>query len=194
MLYLVRHGRTDANAAGRLLGHLDLALDDLGRAQAEAVARVLPRPVRVVASPLERALATAAAISDEIEVDERWIELDYGDFDGMPLGDLDGSVWRSWRADLDFRPPGGESLRELGYRVAGACEELRERARDEDVAVVSHVSPIKAAITWALDVGDEAAWHTFVSPGSISTVRLGPHGPVVCSFNETAHLPDTATT
>lgn len=190
MLYLVRHGRTDANASGRLLGRLDVGLDEVGRGQAGALSDVLPVGARVVASPLKRARDTAAVIagSGAVEVDERWVELDYGSLDGVPLGDVDAAVWRSWRWDLDYCPPGGESLRQLGSRVADACDGLREVAAAGDVVVVSHVSPIKAAIAWALGVGDEVAWRTFVAPGSISTVRMSDHGPVVTSFNETGHL------
>ncbi len=55
--------------------------------------------------------------------------------------------------------------------------------------VVTHVSPVKAAVGWALDIGPAVAWRTFVAPGSITRVGLGPTGPVLRAFNETAHLP-----
>jgi broad specificity phosphatase PhoE len=188
MLYLVRHGRTEANASGRLLGRLDDDLDSEGRRQAASLAGRLPTRCRVIASPLSRARQTAAAVAPTFEVDERWIEMDYGELDGRPLSDVPVETWQRWRADADFAPPGGESLRQLGRRVAEACEELAAASRDEDVVVVSHVSPIKAAVAWALDVGDELAWRTFVAPGSISVIGFGELGPVLRAFNETAHL------
>ena len=52
MLIIVRHGRTEANAAGLLLGRLDPDLDDEGRRQAAAVAATFDRADRIVASPL----------------------------------------------------------------------------------------------------------------------------------------------
>jgi len=55
--------------------------------------------------------------------------------------------------------------------------------------VVSHVSPLKAALAWTLDVGDELAWRLHVTPASVSRVAIRPQGPVLLSFNETAHLP-----
>jgi broad specificity phosphatase PhoE len=128
----------------------------------------VPPDARVIASPLRRAQETAAAFGREIEVDDRWIELDYGEFDGRPIV-----------------PPGGESLVTLGARVRGACEELLEECRRHDVVVVSHVSPIKAGIAWALDVGDEVGWRLFVQVASITRVAIGPGGPSLHSFNET---------
>ena len=48
MLYLVRHGRTDANAQGLLQGRLDPPLDDVGRAQAGAIARLIGQVDEVI--------------------------------------------------------------------------------------------------------------------------------------------------
>jgi len=188
-IVVVRHGRTAANAGGLLLGRLDVPLDDHGRTQAAAVATALPAPDLVVSSPLRRTRETAEAFGRPVEVDPAWIELDYGDWDGRPMGEVAPETWATWRADLDFAPPGGESLRHLSERVHGALEALVDRLDGRRVVVVSHVSPVKAAVSWALAVGPEVAWRTFVAPGSISRIGLGPSGPTLSSFNETAHLP-----
>jgi broad specificity phosphatase PhoE len=188
-LFLVRHGRTAANAGGLLLGRADPPLDDLGRAQAEALASLVESPVRVVSSPLQRCRDTAAAFGATVELDERWIELDYGDWDEQPIGSIDRGDWDRWRADIEFRPPGGESLRELGERVRAACVDVADAARDGDVVVVTHVSPLKAAIAWALQVGDEISWRLHVTPASVTRVGIRPTGPVLLTFNETHLLP-----
>jgi broad specificity phosphatase PhoE len=190
LLILVRHGRTAANASGVLLGRADPPLDDVGEVQAAALAASLPAPAVLVTSPLLRARQTAAAFGSVTTVDERWIELDYGDLDGQPLADLPGEIWDRWRTDVEFTPPGGESLLALGARVRAACEGLSAAAKDGDgdVVVVTHVSPIKAALAWALGVGEEVAWRTFVAPASITRIGIGPRGPVLHSFNEVAHL------
>lgn len=188
MLVLVRHGQTEANARGLLQGRIDLPLSELGRRQAAALAALVPADARIVASPLRRARETAAAFGRdvEVEVDERWIELEYGEFDGRPVTDVPPEAWAAWRADPHFAPPGGESLVTLGTRVRGACEELLDEVRRRDVVVVSHVSPIKAAIAWALAVGDEVAWRLFVQVASVTRVVVGPTGPSLHSFNEVA--------
>ena len=182
---LVRHGRTDLNARGLLLGRLDPALDAEGVAQAEAVAALVARwgAKRIVSSPLRRCRDTAAAISAamggvDVELDERWIELDYGELDGMALRDVPLDTWATWRSDLHWRPPGGETLAELGARVRSACEDV-----SDDVVVVSHVSPIKAAVAWAIGVGDEVSWRLHVSPGSLSRVAVIDDTRALHAFN-----------
>jgi probable phosphoglycerate mutase len=189
VLILVRHGRTAANAAGLLQGRLDNPLDPVGEGQAAAIAAALGRVDRVITSPLQRARSTAQAIGGDVVVDERWVELDYGLFDGQAQGDLAADVWDHWRADPQYAPPGGESLAELDRRVVGALEELSREAQHRDVVVVSHVSPIKAAIAWA--VGSSVgvmSWRCRLDVASICRIAVTPRGPVMISFNETAHL------
>jgi probable phosphoglycerate mutase len=190
VLIVVRHGRTAANAAGLLQGRVDHDLDPNGRAQAVAIARVLEGVDRIVSSPLRRARATAEAFGVDVTVDDRWIELDYGHWDELPIRDVAAEDWRAWRADPAFVPPGGESLVALQERVAAACDELVEESTDHDVAVVTHVSPIKAAVSWALGTGPATTWRLNVAQASISRIRMGPNGPVLTSFNEIAHLVD----
>ena len=190
MLYAVRHGRTAQNAARLLLGRMDVPLDDLGRRQAAALGQVdvLRHATRVVSSPLARARDTAAALGPPVTIDERWAEIDYGIFDGAELTAA-AAMWAGWDADLKYRPPEGESLADLGRRVREACDDLWAEACETDVVVVSHVSPIKAAVAWALGVGDEICWRTFLDTASITVIGPGRRGPTLRSFNETAHRP-----
>jgi broad specificity phosphatase PhoE len=189
VLIVVRHGRTEANASGLLLGRrLDPGLDDLGVRQAAALARSLPTPARIISSPLLRTRQTAAALGQAVEVDERWVELDYGDLDGTPLRDVPADVWSAWRADPSWAPAGGESLVDLGTRVRAACAELVEEAARQDVVVVTHVSPVKAALAWALGVGDEVSWRAYVAPASITRIATGGPNPSLHAFNGCAHL------
>lgn len=189
MLIVVRHGRTEANASGLLLGRrLDPALDEVGRGQAAALAAALPGAARVVSSPLQRAQETASAFGRRVEVDARWIELDYGDLDGTPLRDVPADVWAAWRADPSLSPGGGESLAALGERVRAACADLAEEAAWADVIVVTHVSPVKAALAWALGVGDEVSWRAYVAPASITRIATAGPRPSLHAFNVCTHL------
>ena len=196
MIVLVRHGRTDANARGLLLGRADPVLDDEGRRQAARLAAALGPldGARVVTSPLARCRQTAEAIvaasaqEMPVDVDDAWIELDYGAFDGLGAGDVPAATWAAWRADVAWTPEGGESLAALGARVRSACDSLAEEARDRDVVVVTHVSPVKAAVAWALGVGDEVAWRMWVGPASISRIGFAGSSPSLRSFNEVTHL------
>ena len=181
-LTLLRHGQTTANASGLLQGRIDHPLDDIGRDQAAAAAAAIGPVDRVVSSPLVRARETAAAFAMEPEIDDRWIELDYGEWDGRPMADLPDGTWDRWRHDLDLRPPGGETIRELAARVRAALESFL-LGPQEHVVVVSHVSPIKAAVAWSLGVDDTVSWRTYLTTGSYSSIRLGGSTPVLTSFN-----------
>src|SRR5690348_12823038 len=125
-LLFVRHGRTAANARGLLLGREDPPLDGVGEAQAHALGELIRsgrfgRVNAVVSSPLRRTRQTAEAIGATVELDDRLLELDYGDYEGTPVSDVPIDVWQRWQSDLDFSPPGGESIAALGRRVRGLC-------------------------------------------------------------------------
>lgn len=185
MLLLVRHGRTAANAAHRLQGRLDLPLDEVGTVQVAELARWIGPVDRVVSSPLVRARQTAEALGAGYEVDERWIELDYGTLDGAKLTDVGDDVWRHWRTDPTYRAGGVESLGELRDRVVPAAESLLADAGERTVVVTTHVSPIKAVVTWVLGVDVTAGWRCHLDHASVCRIASGPRGPVLVGFNET---------
>jgi broad specificity phosphatase PhoE len=184
VLILLRHGQTATNAAGRLLGRADPSLTDLGRRQAEAAAVAIGPVSRVITSPLARARETAAYIDAPCEVDQRWIEIDYGEFENLPLGDVPADFWARWRADPSLAPPGGESLAAVGERVREACEALAAEAAAADVVVVSHVSPIKAAVVWALGGTHAMQFRMFLDVAAVSRIGIREQGPVLVSFDE----------
>ncbi len=192
MLILVRHGESAGNAAGLLLGRIDSPLTERGLDQARSLAPAVAAATRVISSPLARARDTAEALGTglPIEVDDRWVEVDYGEYDGQALGAVPAEVWSRWRSDPTFTPPGGESLAETGSRVRAACEELfagpdGPARGDGVVVVVSHVSPIKAAACWSLGMGDEGAWRLYLATASLTRITWGPGGPVLAGFNHT---------
>jgi broad specificity phosphatase PhoE len=110
--------------------------------------------------------------------------MDYGELDGRPATALDERTWRTWRQDPDFVPAGGESLSDVCARVHAACVELAEDAARRDVVVVSHVSPIKAAITWALGVGHEVGWRMFLVDAAVCRIDTSGWVPQLLAFNE----------
>jgi broad specificity phosphatase PhoE len=191
MLILLRHGQTTANAQALLQGRMNLPLDSEGERQAQRCGEYLRASfpdALVVSSPLTRAHQTALAVTDDVVIDDRFLELDYGQWDGVPLTDVDAALWAAWRADPTFRPPGGETLVELDSRVRPALDELSERAQHGNVIVVSHVSPIKSGVAWALGVGPEVSWRCQLDRASICRVAISPRGPSLVALNDTSHL------
>lgn len=193
-IIIVRHGRTEFNAAGRLQGRTDNPLDEVGLAQAEAVATYLAPELLsdtlIVCSPLLRARQTATAIAEgvgaSLEIDERWIELDYGAYEGLRQSEVPSNVWREWRSDSNFAAPQGESLNQVQQRVADACAELAQRLDGRTAVVVSHVSPIKSAVAWALGVDVSVGWKTQLVTASITRLAISANGAALTSFNEVA--------
>jgi broad specificity phosphatase PhoE len=191
VILLVRHGETAANRARLALGRADPPLTDRGLEQAQrlGVRLAASEATRVVSSPLARARETAAAIAASlglaVEEDARLVEMDYGEWDQHSFADLPADDLARWRRDASFAPPGGESLLAVGRRVADLCGEW---ITGPTVIAVSHVSPIKAAVLWAMDADPLLAWRMHLDVGSITTVGA-PHGPpVMLGFNDTAHL------
>jgi probable phosphoglycerate mutase len=194
VIAFVRHGQTEANQAGRLQGLADAPLTDLGREQARRLAGYFPERAvaRVLSSPLRRAVETAHAIAEahavDVELEPRLIELDYGDWDRIPIDQVPAGEWRRWRDDPEFAPPGGESLRTVTERVVPMCEELFAHG-DDLVVAVSHVSPIKAAVCFALGVDERVSWRMQLDLASVTWIGGRPDGrPYLAGFNDIAHL------
>ena len=192
MIVLVRHGETAANRARLALGRADPPLTEVGRSQVHALAtRFATSGIeRVVSSPLRRAVETATAIATAldctVEVDDRLVEMDYGEWDERSFGDFPAEDLARWRRDASFAPPGGESLIDVGARVAPLCESL---VGGPTVIAVSHVSPIKAAVLWAMDADPLLAWRMHLDVASVTRVGAPAGGrPSLLGFNDTSHL------
>ena len=138
MLYLVRHGRTAANASGLLQGRLDPPLDEIGHEQAQAIAEMVGRADVVISSSLVRAQETAAYFDRPVEVDDRWIELAYGEYEGVPAGEVPPEVWQSWRTNALYATKGGERRT---ISIVGSDE------TDTARGYVSWISPVARALT-----------------------------------------------
>ena len=73
----------------------------------------------------------------------------------------------------------------MRVRVVAAAEELLADAEKRLIVVTTHVSPIKAAITWALGVDVTVGWRCHLDQASVCRILAGPKGPVLLGFNET---------
>ena len=111
--YYLRHGETEANAAGTIAGSLDVELTTLGRDQARLAARALEsEPITAIyASPLRRARETAQPVAEALGLPvtllEEIAERNWGELEGMPRHSHARGV----------KPPGGESTEAFMRRV-----------------------------------------------------------------------------
>jgi broad specificity phosphatase PhoE len=151
-VFLCRHAQTRLNADGLLRGHLDPPLDGTGHREAEALGRHLQSlaPVRVLSSPLVRAVETAQAIGahtgSEVRVDTRLIDRDYGSWAGRPLRDAE-AVYGS----IDHAP-GVEGLATVLARALQVLDEQVEMVAHGPVVIVSH-EVVNRSLLAALDPG-----------------------------------------
>lgn len=174
---LVRHGQTARSATSTYSGRLDVALTEIGRAQARRAARQLAGTSidAVITSPLMRARDTGQAIADaagvDLFVDERLTEVDYGPFEGL---DRDGArsrfgqVYEDWREDPFGAPvPGMEPLPDALARARAATADALA-AHDHPV-IVGHQGILRIVL---VALGE-------IAPGDYFQTRLHEAQPVV---------------
>jgi broad specificity phosphatase PhoE len=147
LLALIRHAPTAWNQERRLQGRADIAITAAAR---DALAgQALPpafRDWRVLSSPLSRCLQTAAALGLSPAIDPRLIEMDWGEFQGHTIAALrraGGVAFRDEEArGLDFRPPRGESPRDVQARLAPLLAQIAADGRPS--LAVTHRGVIRA--------------------------------------------------
>jgi broad specificity phosphatase PhoE len=187
----VRHGLTDWNEEGRLLGRIGIGLNPRGRSQAEAAASTLSSlPVgAVVSSPQRRTLETAEPIArahglevvvepglDEVWLSEAW--------QGKTLPELRGDAeLEKTIADPTYRGPMIEAVEDVQSRSVEAVERLRIDRPEETVVVVSHGDPLRAIVAHYLGLPLGQFRRLAIDNGSVSRFKFNPRGPQLLTLN-----------
>ncbi|MBV9794065.1 MAG: histidine phosphatase family protein [Actinobacteria bacterium] len=178
-LWLVRHGQSAWNLAGRIQGQSARAgsLTPAGRGQAEQaaaeLAAVAPGAVAVVASDLARAAETAAIIAGRLGLplwfDAGLREQHLGALEGLRSTASDGGdvLDRLWD-DPYRRPPGGESVASLYDRVQRTLRRLRQTQFNSELIVVTHGGPVRVATAACLPPPGSPLPRTAVANASIT--------------------------
>lgn len=148
-ILLARHGETAWNALGKLQGHTDIALNDVGRDQARALAASF-RDAGITAiwtSDLSRARETGEIIADLLglaapTVDPELRERQFGVFEGLTRHECAAQhpeAWQLWLAQTGT-PPGGESRGDAAARLGRALRRIAATAATEGgpALTVSH--------------------------------------------------------
>lgn len=206
-LIVVRHAQSLANRDGVSLGRHDSPLTDLGRRQIAALADSFRHDAvqRILSSPLARAHEAARAIAAvhdlPVESDERLIEIDVGEIEGLPWAELrqryPDFLQRWLSSDGATAMPGGESLADVWERAWPAVATVLEPGSDTAVVkpgsdaavvVVTHNYVIRALICRALGL-ELRHWPVFESDlASRTTLEARPGSVVLRSFNDISHL------
>lgn len=141
-LYFVRHGKTEWNLEKRVQGIADTELLDEGIEQAKKAKEDL-KDVNIdliVCSPLKRTRQTAAIINEErnlpIIYDERVIERDFGEFEGLTRSEFDFESFWSYKKNIKYEK--AENIRDFFKRIFDFIDSLKKDYPDKNILIVMH--------------------------------------------------------
>lgn len=179
-LILIRHGQTAQTAAGKVYTDPGSTLTDKGKLEASAIAEWLPseRPEILLSSPSARALSTAEAISQilqlPVQIVESLRELQVGAWDGRSYLDIKKSepdVYAAWSKDpIRNAPPGGESIVQLCERAVEHVQDICKTFSGKRVALVSHAEVIRAIAVYALGMPVDNFWRLSIPTASATKI------------------------
>ena len=163
-IWITRHGQTDLNKDNKMQGRIDIPLNETGIAQARA-AREKIGDIHfdaVYSSPLKRARLTASIIGgvpeEDILIDERLIETDFGPFDCCPFKDMSLGMKLYWFLPEIFPAPKGvETVRSMVERSSSFLAELEQKPY-ENVLVTCHGGIIRALKGYLSDRKNGILW------------------------------------
>ena len=197
-VYLIRHGTTEWNREEIFRGRADCALNETGRAEAQAVAAYL-REVefeKIYTSPLSRAAETAGVIAADRRLraipDPAFIDLDFGEWQGLPLKEVRERypdlyrVWRERPQDATF--PGGENLAQVKARAWEGLLRVVQDNSEKTVLIVSHRVITKVLICAALGLDNSHFWQIKQDTTAINCLEFARGQFVAALINDTCHL------
>ena len=153
LIAFVRHASTDWNVDGRMQGRRDIALSAAGRMEALRWRATFANdePIDWLSSPLARAVETATLVSGRApRIEPALIEMDWAAWEGQRLDELSARHGDAFAANerrgLDFRPPGGESPRDVIARIRRWLATLDARS---PIVAITHNGVLRALLAIA---------------------------------------------
>ena len=197
-VYLVRHGTTEWNKEEIFRGRVDCKLNDTGREEA----RVLEEYFRdvtidsIYTSPFIRAVETAQAVALSkgltVKPDPAFIDMDYGEWQGLPLEEVKikyPDLYRLWQErpqEVTF--PGGENLARVRARAWEGFERVAQGNPGRIVLVVSHRVVTKVLICAALGLDDSHFWQIKQDTTAVNCFEYTGKNFITSLINDTCHM------
>lgn len=181
IVYLVRHGYSLANEKDLFLGHGDMALTEKGKLQAKVASDFLSslKPDVIYSSDLLRAKDTATPTAEKLGIkvilDQRFRELDAGEWDFLPFREWVKKYpkeYKLWMTDLyNSRCVGGESIQELKDRISLAISDVVSKNDGKTIMIFSHANPIM--VMGSLAKGDfKEEINKIMPPPNVSATKI----------------------
>ncbi|HEU5120481.1 MAG TPA: histidine phosphatase family protein [Candidatus Nitrosocosmicus sp.] len=169
----MRHGQADNNVNRVLVGrHLESHLTEKGQMQVKETAKLLKSMSisKIYSSPVTRAIETTQIVGEELgldyEIDDRLYEIDLGKLAGTNYDEVlnkYGNLFLSFYMGDDsvLSNHGVESFTAVKSRIRDLLDQVMARHNNHNVLLVTHLDPIKAAISYILDLKPESLykWH-----------------------------------
>lgn len=192
-LSLIRHGETEENRRGILVGSSDVPLNDTGRSQCSALAGPMREhpPDLIFSSPLQRAVETALLVFGKdarIITDSRLREFHFGQWEGMAFQEIAArypDLWKTWihgwhKTDI----PEAEAFSAFVQRICEFCAEIVGRHPGRNLAVVSHGGCIRALLGHYFSGSAEAGyWRFKVENATLTEVEFAGGSAILSRFN-----------
>ena len=176
-LYLIRHGKTEANEKRLYCGRTDLPLSAAGAEELHRLAYEIP-DARFLTSGMRRTDETLSILFGEVpyDTDPRFREMDFGSFEMHSYQQLkDTPAYQRWlTGDNEAnRAPGGESGVQMKQRVLAAFSEIRE-----DTVLIAHGGVIAAIMAHLFPEEEKSRYGWQPDFGCGYLVRNGGYEPI----------------
>ena len=169
-IYLIRHTQTDT-PKGLCYGQSDVPLLESFLDEARDILKKLPESDIVFSSPLSRCTRLANSICDDVILDSRLLEVNFGNWENTPFADIEPEALRHWTKDfVTLTPPNGESFTELCQRVESFWHDVIQ-LKHKCIFIVTHAGVIRALLAVILQLPLAHAFQFRVDCGSVHKLR-----------------------
>jgi broad specificity phosphatase PhoE len=197
-IFLVRHGETDWNRSGQIMGERPVPLNEAGQRQAHRLAALLKdRPVRAVySSPVARAFQTAEILTSVLQapvtVERGLTEIGVGQWEGRYWKDLTDEIIRHnfYNKPQEARPPGGETLREVQARAVAVVERVRGGPGNGPLLFVSHADVLRTILAHYLRLDLQSVRQMRIIHASLTVLDLNEDTADLLCLNYPPDLSD----
>jgi probable phosphoglycerate mutase len=183
LVILMRHGQADNNVNKILVGrHIESHLTEFGKNQVLDTAKYLKEISidKVLVSPVVRTVETAEIVCGYLgvsyEIDERLYEIELGKLVGMNYEEIIlkyGNLFLQFYTENDAALTyyGVESFASIKQRIKNILDEITDRYTNKNVLMISHLDPIKAAISILLDLKPETLYRWHIRNASLTILK-----------------------